>query len=165
MAIRTKIRWDPKKIPMLVFFNYSDVLSKLSDIVASGAFVFVLLGLWCHWKCPISPIATNQAQFRLLKAFVVKAKIGLKVWCLTSDATTFNLSSFRRLGCLLGFTYVCITTKHATLDHEVFCIFDPYSMLKLTQNTLASHCSIVCKNGEISGSFSNICMKYRKTMA
>ena len=165
MAIRKQTLWDPTKDAYVGFVNYGDVLPELSDMLASEALVFVLVGLRSHWKCLIAYFlidkisATSQAQL-LLKALVLTAEIGLKVWCLTSDGTSSNLSTFRLLGCLLGLTYESITAKfkHSTLNHDVFCILDPCHMLKLARNTLADLGSMVYadENGETD----EICWKF-----
>ena len=165
MATRKQTLWDPTKDAYVGFVNYGDVLPELSDILASEALVFVLVGLRSHWKCPIAYFlidkisATNQAQL-LLKALVLTTEIGLKVWCLTSDGTSSNLSTFRLLGCLLSLTYESITAKfkHPTLDHDVFCVLDPCHMLKLARNTLADLGSMVYvdENGESN----EICWKF-----
>ena len=66
MAIRKQTLWDPTKDAYVGFVNYGDVLPELSDILASEALVFVVVGLRSHWKCPIAYFlidkisATNQ---------------------------------------------------------------------------------------------------------
>ena len=68
------------------------------------------------------------------------AESGLRVWSVTTDGTTVNLSTFRLLGCKFETTYQGMSTKfkHPTQDYYVFIILDPCNMIKLARNALGS---------------------------
>ena len=81
-----------------------------------------------------------NAQAQLVKLAVTKtAEAGLRVWSVTADGTSVNLSTFRQLGCTFGTTYETMITKfkHPTQDYFVHVILDPCHMLKLARNALA----------------------------
>ncbi|CAB3997104.1 DNA transposase THAP9 [Paramuricea clavata] len=147
MAIRKQTLWDPRTDSYVGFVDYGDSLTELpvSNVLASEALVFALVGLRSHWKCPIAYFlidkisATIQAQL-LRKALIKTAEIVLKVWCLTSDGTSSNVATFKLLGCIFRLAYKSMVTKfkHPTLDYDVFVMLDPCHMLKLARNTLAS---------------------------
>lgn len=90
-------------------------------------------------------------------ALEMAAEAGLKVWSITADGTSVNLSTFRQLGCQFGTTYDAIDPKfkHPTTGEDVFVIADPCHMLKLARNALAHLGTIIDGEGEkYSGSFS-----------
>ena len=72
-------------------------------------------------------------------ALVKASSASLKVWCVTSDGTTANITTFRKLGCRFGYSYNTISTKfkHLVTGEDVFVILDPCHMLKLARNALA----------------------------
>ena len=74
-------------------------------------------------------------------ALVKASAADLKVWCVTSDGTTTNITTFKKLGCRFGYSYDTISTKfkHPVTDEDVqvFVILDACYMLKLAQNALA----------------------------
>ena len=78
------------------------------------------------------------------------AEAGLKVWSVTADGTSVNLSSFRQLGCQFGTTYDTTVPKfqHPTTGEDVFVIADPCHMLKLARNALAHLGTIIDNEGE-----------------
>ena len=70
--------------------------------------------------------ANSQAQ--LVKLALEKAaEAGLRVWSITADGTSVNLSTFRQLGCIFGTTYETMVTKfkHPTQDYFGHVILDP----------------------------------------
>ena len=64
------------------------------------------------------------------------ADAGLKVWSVTADGTSVNLSTFEQLRCQFDTTYDTFQTKlqHPTTGEGVFIIADPSHMLKLARN-------------------------------
>ena len=68
------------------------------------------------------------------------AESGLRVWSITADGTSVNLSTFCQLGCKFETTYKSMVTKfkHPTQEYDVFVILHPCHMLKLARNALAS---------------------------
>ena len=91
-----------------------------------------------------------NAQAQLVKLAVTKtAEAGLRVWSVTADGTSVNLSTFRQLGCTFGTTYEAMITKfkHPTQDYFVHVILDPCHMLKLARNALAKLSTFSDSNG------------------
>ena len=83
-------------------------------------------------------------------ALEMAADVGLKVWSITADGTSVNLSTFEQLGCRFGTTFDSFETKfqHLTTGDGVFIIADPCHMLKLARNALALLGIIIDKEGE-----------------
>lgn len=77
---------------------------------ASEALVFMLVSRNGKWKWPICYIFQSKST-AILQAGLVKTAItmahtvGIKVWSVTCDGTTFNLSTMTNLGCELTGTY------------------------------------------------------------
>ena len=91
-----------------------------------------------------------NAQAQLVKLALTKAaEAGLRVWSVTADGTSVNLSTFRQLGCTFGTTYDTMVTKfkHPTQDYFVHVILDPCHMLKLARNALAKLSTFSDSNG------------------
>jgi hypothetical protein len=155
MAIRKQTIVDPKEKERYVgFINYGPVTPEDSDTLATEALVFLLVGTRTHWKCPVGYFlcdkmsATTQAQL-IRMALVKAADAGLRVWTITADGTSVNISTFRQLGCIFGTTYESTTTKfkHPSQDYYVYVILDPCHMLKLARNALGSLLSFNDQNG------------------
>ena len=156
MAITKQTIWDPKKDCYAGFVDYGQGGPILDDpeMLASKAHVFLLVGARSHWKCPIGNFltdkisSTHQAQL-INMALEMAAEAGLKVWSITADGTSVNLSTFRQLGCQFGTTYDTIDPKfkHSTTGEDVFVIADPCHMLKLARNALAHLGTIIDNEG------------------
>ncbi len=163
MAIRKQVLWDPKKDAYVGLVNYGVPETEIepSNVMATEALVFALVGLRSHFKCPIAYFLIDKisaaVQAQLVRQALIKtAKIGLKVWCITSDGTTSNIATFKLLGCILHrLTYQSMITKfpHPTLGSDVFIMLDPCHMLKLARNALASLGSIHARNEAIHWKF------------
>ena len=145
MSIRKQTVWDPKKDQCAGFVNYGEVTPEDPDTLASEALVFLLVGTRSHWKCPIGyflgdKISANVQAQLVSTALEMAAESGLRVWSITADGTSVNLSTFRQLGCKFETTYKSMVTKfkHPTQEYDVFVILDPCHMLKLARNALAS---------------------------
>ena len=152
MSIRKQAEWDVKKEKYSGFINYGEVTPEKPDTMASEALLFLLVGTRTHWKCPIgyflSDKMTANIQAQLVELALIKAaEAGLRVWSVTADGTSVNLSTFRMLGCTFGTTYETTVTKfkHPTQDYFVHVILDPCHMLKLARNALAD-LSTFCDN-------------------
>lgn len=75
-----------------------------------------------------------------LKLALIKAtEAGLKMWSITANGTSVNMSTFEQLVCQFGSTYKTFKTKfpHLTTGKDVFVIANPCYMLKLAVNALA----------------------------
>ena len=116
MAIGKQTVVDPKGKEYVGFVNYGPVTPEDPDTLATEALVFLLVGTRTHWKCPVGYFlcdkmsATTQAQL-IRMALVKAADAGLRVWTITADGTSVNISTFRQLGCIFGSTYTSTTTK------------------------------------------------------
>ena len=83
---------------------------------------------------------SSNSQAQLVRLALEKAaKVGLRVWSITTDGTAVNISMFRELGCNFTTSFETMITKfkHPTEDYYVFAILDPCHMLKLARNALA----------------------------
>ena len=146
MAIRKQTVYEPKNDRYVGFVNYGEgvPIPDDPDTMATEAHVFLLVGSRSHWKCPVGYFLTDKiaslTQTQLIKMALIKAaEAGLKVWSITADGTSVNLSTFEQLGCQFGSTYNTFKTKfpHPTTGEDVFVIADPCHMLKLARNALA----------------------------
>jgi hypothetical protein len=68
------------------------------------------------------------------------ADAGLRVWSITADGTSVNISTFTQVDCIFGTTYDSMVTmfKHPSRNYNVYVILDPCHMLKLARNALVS---------------------------
>ncbi|CAB4001495.1 THAP domain-containing 9 [Paramuricea clavata] len=157
MAIRKQTIWDTKKDCYAGFADYGQGGPILDDpeTLASEAHVFLLVEARSHWKCPIGNFLTDKIsstyQAQLINmALEMAAEAGLKVWSITADGTSVNLSNFRKLGCQFGTTYDTIDPKfkHPTTGEDVFVVTDPCHMLKLARNAFAHLGTIIDNEGE-----------------
>ena len=81
-----------------------------------------------------------MTQTQLIKTALIKAaEAGLKVWSITADGTSVNMSTFEQLRCKFGSTYETFKTKfpHPSTAEDVFVIANACHMLKLARNALA----------------------------
>ena len=154
MSIRKLTEWDPKNKQYSGFVNCGELTPENPDTIASEALVFLLVGTRTHWKCPIEYFLSDKmsanAQAQLVKLALTKAaEAGLRMWSVTADGTSVNLSTFRQLGCTFGTTYDTMVTKfkHPTQDYFVHVILDPCHMLKLARNALAKLSTFSDSNG------------------
>ena len=161
MAIRKQVQWEPATNKYSGFEDYGPTL-KAPKVVASEALVFLLVGMRSHWKQPIGYFLTDKAsavvQASLINTALTKASAaGLKVWCVTSDGTTTNISTFKALGCHFGHTYDSISTafKHPVTGEDVFVVLDACHMLKLARNALAFLGTICTSDDRIEWKFFN----------
>jgi hypothetical protein len=154
MAIRKQVLWEPSNNKYSGFVDYGHSL-EAPEVIASEALVFLLVGLRSHWKQPIGYFLTDKAsavtQSSLINTALTKASAaGLKVWCVTSDGTSTNISTYKILGCTFGDSYDSISTKfkHPVTGEDVFVILDACHMLKLARNALAFLGTICTPDGE-----------------
>ena len=114
MAIRKQVLWESANNKYSGFVDYGPL--QAPKTVASEALMFLLVGLRSHWKQPIAYFLTDKAsaviQASLINITQAKASAaGLKVRCITSDGTSANISTFKKLGCQLCNTYDSILSK------------------------------------------------------
>ena len=156
MSTRKQTLWDSQQDKYVGFVNYGTVPTEKPDILASEAVVFLLVGARSHWKCPIGYFladkmsAKTQAQLVRI-ALEMAAEAGLRVWSITTDGTTVNISMFRELGGNFTTSYDSMVTKfkHPTENYYVYGILDPCHMLKLARNALAHLTSFVDEENKL----------------
>ena len=157
MSIRKQTVWEPKNDRYVSFVDFGKGGPVLDDpdTLASEAHVFLLVRTRSYWKCPVGYFLTakieSTTQAQLIKtALEMAADAGSKVWSVTADGTSVNLSTFELLGCQFGTTYDTFQTKfqHATTGEDVFLIADPSHMLKLARNALAFLGTISDEDGQ-----------------
>ncbi|CAB4022717.1 DNA transposase THAP9-like [Paramuricea clavata] len=98
MSIRKETVWDKKNDRYDGFINYGTVNPEDPETLASEALVFLLVGARTHWKCPIGYFLGNKIYARiqaqlLITALEMAAESGLRVWSITADGTSVNLSN------------------------------------------------------------------------
>lgn len=150
MSTRKQSLWDPKQDKYVGFVDYGPIASEKPNTLASEAVVFLLVGARSHWKCPIGYFladkmsSKNQAQLVRI-ALQMAAETGLRVWSITTDGTSVNISTFRELGCNFTTSFDSMVTKfkHPSEDYYVYVILDPCHMLKLARNALGTLKSFV----------------------
>ena len=153
MAIRKQVQCESAKNKYSSFIDYGSL--DAPQIVASEALVFLLVELQGYWKQPIGYIPTDKVsasvQTQLINIALVKASDAcLKLWCVTSDGTMTNISTFKKLGCSFGNTYDSMSPKfqHPITGKDVFVVLDACHMLKLARNTLAFLGTICSSDGD-----------------
>ena len=157
MSIRKQTLLEPNKERYSGFVNYGPIPADDPDIVATEALVFLLVGSRSNWKCPIGYFLTNKTtgiiQAKLVRLALEKAAdAGLRVWSITADGTSVNLSTFEQLGC--KYDSMITKFKHPSRDYYVYVILDACHMLKLARNALGSIQSFYDKDdGKIQWSF------------
>ncbi len=143
MSIRKQLLWDSNQSKYVGFVNYGETPPENPDNLASEALVFLLVGARSHWKCPIAYFLadkmSSRTQAKLVRtALGMAAEAGLRVWSVTTDGTSVNISMFRELGCNFTTSLQTMITKfkHPTQDYFVYAVLDPCHMLKLARNAL-----------------------------
>ena len=118
-------------------------LLKMERKYASEALIFMLTGLKTYWKCPVGYFLTNKCnseiQTSLLKnCLSLAADHGLRVWSVTCDGISTNLTMLKSLGCKFTNSFETVVTKfkHTTRVHYVYCTLDACHMIKLARNAL-----------------------------
>ena len=113
------------------FMDYGIIPTEKPNTLASEAVVFLLLGAHSHWKCPVGYFLANKmsskTQAQLVRiALNMAAEAGLRVWSVTTDGTTVNISMFRELGCNFTTSFNSMVTKfkHPTANYYVYAIPD-----------------------------------------
>ena len=154
MSIRKQTLWDPKKEQYSGFVNYGPVPPEDPETLASESLVFILVGTRTRWKCPIGYFLADKmnakTQAQLVRMALEKAAdAGLRVWSITADGTSVNISTFAQLVCIFGTTYDSMVTmfKRPLWNYNVYVILDPCHMLKLARNALASMSSFYDQDG------------------
>jgi len=103
----------------------------------------MLNGLKVNWKCPVGYFFTDKCnaeiQTSLIKqCLALSADHCLRVWTITCDGTSTNITTLKNLGRNFTAEYEETKTffKHPTRDYCVYATLDSCHMLKLARNTL-----------------------------
>ncbi len=143
MSIGKQLLWHNNQSKYVGFVNYGETPPENPDNLASEAIVFLLVGARSHWKCPIAYFLadkmSSKTQAKLVRtALGMAAEAGLRVWSVTTDGISVNISMFRELGCNFTTSLQTMITKfkHPTQDYFVYAVLDPCHMLKLARNAL-----------------------------
>ena len=145
MSIRKQVTYDQLKSKYSGFVDYGNIIPENSENLASEALVFMLTGLKSHWKCPVGYFLTDklnaESQASLIKTGLsLAADHGFRVWSITCDGTSTNLSTLENLGCRFTDKYdtMIVKFKHPTRDYFVYSTLDACHMLKLARNALGN---------------------------
>ena len=104
MAIRQQVLYDERTNNMTGFIEPGD--GESSEIEATEALVFMVVGLRGHWKAPIAYYLTRgltasvQSQF-ILAVIESLTDIDIRVWIITMDGHPTSVTMCSRLGCNL----------------------------------------------------------------
>ena len=116
----------------------------------------MLVGLKCQWKCPVGYFFINkcnaETQASLIKSCLsLAADHGLRVWSVTCDGTSTNISSLKMLGCVFtdNFHTTNVKFKHLSRDYYVYAMLDACHMLKLARNCLGDLGKILSPDGKV----------------
>ena len=106
MAIRKQMIYDKVNCKYAGFTDYGNLSVENGEEYASEALVFMLTGLKTYWKWPVGYFLSNKCnseiQISLLKnCLSLAADHGLRVWSVTCDGTSTNLTMLKSLGCRL----------------------------------------------------------------
>ncbi|CAB4006611.1 THAP domain-containing 9 [Paramuricea clavata] len=144
MSTSKQTLWDSQQDKYVGLVNYGTVPTEKPDILASEAVVFLFVVARSHWKCPIGYFLADKmlgkTQAQLVRiALEMAAEAGLRLWSITTNGITVNITMFRELGCNFTTSYDSMVTKfkHPTENYYVYAILDSCHMLKLARNPLA----------------------------
>ena len=137
MTIRKQVIYDQGKSRYVGFVDYGNLVPENTETIASEALVFMLVGLKCQWKCPVGYFLTNKSnsdtQAQLINLCLsLAADHGLRIWSVTCDGTSTNISSLKALGCIFtdDFFSMNVKFKHPSRDYYVYATLDACHMLK-----------------------------------
>ena len=143
MAIRKQMIYDKINCKYAGFIDYGNLSVENGEEYVSEALVFMLTGLKTYWKCPVGYFLTNKCNSeiqtsRLKNCFSLAAVHGLRVWSVTCDGTSTNLTMLKTLGCKFTNSFETMVTKfkHPTMDYYVYCTLDACHIIKLARNAL-----------------------------
>ena len=117
IAIRKQMIYDQVNCKYAGFTDYGNLSVENGEEYASEALVFMLTGLKTYWKCPVGK-CNSEIQTSLLKNCLSLATVhGLRVWSVTCDGTSTNLTMLKSLGCKFTNSFETMVTKfkHPTL--------------------------------------------------
>lgn len=110
MSIRKKILYDSSEDKFLGYCDFGGIQAEAHETPATEALVFMLVGLKGKWKCPIAYFLQSKSsaiiQAGLVTTAITMSKdVGVRIWGITCDGTSTNLSTMTHLGCKLNGSY------------------------------------------------------------
>ncbi|CAG4985045.1 unnamed protein product [Colias eurytheme] len=141
MSIRQQSLWDRNQN-----HGYVDMGIGVNDtsVLASEAYVFLLVCLTEHWKLPVGYFLvhglTGSQKANLISLCLSKChEVGVRVLSITFDGHPSNISAMEILGCRIKDPKNLMTTfKHPSSNEDVAVFLDPVHMFKLIRNHFES---------------------------
>ena len=103
MEIWKQMIYDKINCKYAGFIDYRNLSVENGEEYASEALVFMLTGLKTYRKCPVGYFLTNKCnseiQTSLKNCLSLAADYGSRVWSVTCDETSTNLTMLISLGC------------------------------------------------------------------
>ena len=131
VAIRKQMIYDKINWKYAGFTDYGNLSVENGEEYASEGLAFMLKGVKTYWKCPVGYFLTNncnsEIQGSLFKnCLSLAADHGLRVWSITCDGTSTNLTILKSLGCKFTNSIKTMVTKfkHPVMDYYLYCTLD-----------------------------------------
>ena len=131
MARMKQMIYDKINCKYAGFFDYGNLFAENGEEYASEALAFMLTGLKVYWKCPICYFLTNKCNSEIETSLLknrlsLAAHHGLRVWSITCDGTSTNLTMLKSLGWKFTNSFETIVTKfkHPAMNYYVYCTLD-----------------------------------------
>lgn len=130
VAIRKKIIYDSSHDRFLGYCDFGNIQVESQETEATEALVFMLVCLNGKWKFPIGYFlqckSSASVQAGLIKtAITMASEVGVRVWSVTCDGTSANLSTMKQLGCKIKGSYSEIVEYFFVpgIDRKVFYFY------------------------------------------
>lgn len=139
MSIRKQIIYDVKRDKFLGYCDFGGIQVESHETPATETLVFMLVGLNGKWKWPIGYLlqskstATIQAQL-ITTAIIMAKESGARVWGVTCDGTTTNISTMTHLGCKISGSYDEIIEHLSVPEIDWKVIFKKNILSSLNKN-------------------------------
>eukprot|EP00794_Sanderia_malayensis_P004076 gene4076-4630_t len=133
MYIKSGVVYSKSKGCYEGFANFGEnIFAFDSDVVATEAIVFMLVGLRGHWKTPIGYVLCNSTNATNLHCLIAKAlqlasSHDLCVHTITTDGLPANIDAMRSFGCQFGSVLKDIkgSFSYEGFPHPLFFSGDP----------------------------------------
>ena len=144
MAIRKQVNWDSKRKCFVGYVDNGSGVDSNSPEEATEALVFMVVGIFGHWKLPIAYFLLNGFPGHALAKLVTHAlerlhEVGVTVVTLTLDGHQANQSAVKQLGASLKGTIASSFKHPSNPAHKVHTVFDACHMIKLIRNALHAY--------------------------
>lgn len=141
MAIRKHISWDSRRQCFFGYVDYGSGVDLTATEEATEALVFMVVGIFSHWKQPIAYFLTRGLPGHALTQLLTHAlerlyEIGVTVVTLTLDGHQANQAAVKQLGVSLKGDIRSFFPHPSNPEVEVCVMFDACHMIKLVRNSL-----------------------------